>query len=67
MVDLRAERLNRGKSVREFAAQLGVTERVLKAAEAGATPRPANALKIADFFGLKVTQMWPDLLEREAA
>lgn len=66
-IDLRAARLNRGLSLAAMASQIGVTKKVLGDAERGATPQPANALKIASFHGLTVTQMWPSLLEDEAA
>lgn len=59
MIDLRAERLNRGKSIEAMAADIGVTKRVLQAAENGARPHPPNALKIATFYGKTVTEMWP--------
>lgn len=58
--DLRAARLNRGRTQRELAAEIGVSRRVLEAAERGdSVPHPANAHKIAQFFGLQVTDLWP--------
>lgn len=60
MIDLRAERLNRGMSQREFAKAAGVTQRVLQRAESRASkPHPASALKIADYLGVNVTDIWP--------
>jgi transcriptional regulator with XRE-family HTH domain len=58
-MDLRAERLNRGLTLEEMAERVGVTRRVLQAAEGGQQPRPGNALKIADFLGCQVTDVWP--------
>lgn len=57
--DLRVERLNRGLSRARLAEQIGVTERVIGLAERGARPRPANAFKIAAYFGRTVTELWP--------
>lgn len=65
MIDLRVERLNRGLSVEQFAKELDVAPHVLRHAETGGRPRPANALKIASYFGETVTAMWP-LPEAEA-
>lgn len=66
MIDLRAERLNRGLSVSAAASQIGVSPTTLARAEDGAfTPRPANALKIAAFYGHRVTDVWP--VREEAA
>lgn len=63
-VNLRAERLNRGLSSQEAADEMGIEKHVLLGAESGlSTPRPANAKAIADFYGYKVTDIWP--LEEE--
>ena len=60
MIDLTAERLNRGLSLTAAAEQISVPLNVLSRAEAGeGRPHPANALKIADFYGYKVTDIWP--------
>jgi len=58
--NLREKRLLRGRSIRAMAAEIGVTPRVLQGAEGGVTPRPANALKIAQAYGLDVLAQWPD-------
>jgi transcriptional regulator with XRE-family HTH domain len=59
-VDLRALRLNRGLSIRAAAREMGIEHMVLQRAEARTTtPRPAHALKIASFYGLQVTDVWP--------
>lgn len=59
MIDLAAERRNRGLSQEEMAAEIGVTRRVLGAAENGAQPRGRNATKIARYFSVEVTDIWP--------
>jgi transcriptional regulator with XRE-family HTH domain len=56
---LRAERLNRGLSVAAFARAVGVPEHVVRHAEKGGTPLPANALRIATYLGVMVTDLWP--------
>lgn len=59
-VDIRAERLNRGLSVADAAAQMNVDRDTLARAETGKTdPHPRNAIKIAGFFGYRVTDVWP--------
>jgi transcriptional regulator with XRE-family HTH domain len=65
IVNLPEERLNRGLSVRAAAKEIGVGADVLARAEEGTMPRPAAALKIATYYGYKVTEVWP--LEKEAA
>jgi transcriptional regulator with XRE-family HTH domain len=65
-VNLKAERLNKGLSLADAADEIGVPKHVLLGAETGQnTPRPANAFKIAGFYGFKVTDVWP--LEESAA
>ena len=65
-INLRAERLNKGLSLDQAADEIGVAKHVLLGAETGAnTPRPANAFKIAGFYGYKVTDVWP--VEESAA
>jgi transcriptional regulator with XRE-family HTH domain len=67
VVNLREERLRRGKPIREMAAEIGVTPRVLHSAEQGTRPRPANALKIATAYGFDVVAQWPEPQEEAAA
>lgn len=60
MIDLRSERLNRGLSVRDAAGRIGVEPQTLSRAESGGSrPHPGNALKIAEFYGCRVTDLWP--------
>lgn len=59
-VDLQALRLNRGLSLTAAAGEIGVSPNTLADAESGETsPRPSSALKIASFYGYKVTDVWP--------
>jgi len=68
VVNLEEERLNRGLSQREAAKNAGVAASVWGRAEAGETLRPANAKAIADFLGVRVTDIWPiDAQEAAAA
>jgi hypothetical protein len=66
-VNLRAERHNRGLSAGKAAEQIGVGKQLLLDAENGATPRPENAKLIADFYGYKVTDIWPVETAKAAA
>lgn len=58
-MNLKAERLNRGLSVNDAAAAIDVPSHVLRYAELGNQPRPENAKRIADFYGVRVTDIWP--------
>lgn len=63
--DLPEARLNAGYSVRGLAAEIGVAENAVRRLEAGESVHPATAKKVADYFGIKVTDLMP--LHREAA
>lgn len=68
MIDLRKERINRGLSGRQAAKEIGVEPDTLARAERGAgVPHPRNAKLIADFYGVKVTDLWPVGESKEAA
>jgi transcriptional regulator with XRE-family HTH domain len=56
---IKSARLNKGLTTRKAAKAIGVTQDILLRAENGATPRPAAALKIAKFYDLAVTDIWP--------
>lgn len=65
-VDIYTDRLERGLSQEGLAEEIGVSVDVVRNLEAtGRRPRPANALRVAAFYGETVTAMWPD--ERAAA
>lgn len=57
--DLKAARLNKGLSVRQLAAEIKVSAASVARAEAGESIHPANAKRIADFYGKSVTEIWP--------
>lgn len=57
--DPSTERLNRGLSVRALARECEVPEQAVRRLEAGERITPGNAKKIADFFGVKVTDLPP--------
>lgn len=65
--DLAAARLNLGLSRRELAEAVGVPYRTILRLEAGLGARPAALKRVADFFGVTVTELigWPE--ERRAA
>lgn len=63
--ELTAARLNAGFSIRKFAEHVDVPEQSVRRLESGLGISPAYAKKIADFFGVKVTDLMP--LEDEAA
>jgi transcriptional regulator with XRE-family HTH domain len=57
---LRSERLNRGLTLKQAASRMGISWKTLQRAEAGqSVPFPATALKIAELYGLRVTDVWP--------
>lgn len=56
---LREERLNRGLTQRQLAAECKVSLTVIQRLEAGDAAHPSNAKKVADYFGCKVTDLMP--------
>lgn len=63
--NLPAARLNAGYSIRGLAAEIGIAEHAIRRLEGGESVHPATAKKVADYFGIKVTDLMP--LDREAA
>ena len=63
---LSERRLNKGLSVAALAREVKVPPHVIRHAEGGGRPRPDNALRLADFYGLRVTDLWP-VEQRSAA
>lgn len=51
-------RLNKGLSLREAAAAMKINREVLRMAEQGRTPFPRSAKRIADFYDMRVTDIW---------
>jgi len=65
-IDLATERLNRGHSIKSLSRELVVHEHAIRRLERGeGGVHPATAKKIADYFGVQVTDLMP--IEREAA
>lgn len=59
-VDLRELRINRGLSVTDAAREIGISRRTLGEVERGPRrPHASTAFKIANFYGYKVTEIWP--------
>lgn len=58
-VNLEVERLNRGLSTREAARQIGIARGTLERAERQDRVFPSSAKLIADFYGVRVTDIWP--------
>lgn len=56
-----ADRLNDGETVSERAVRIGIARPTLDGIEANPSRRPAvvTAKKIADFYGVRVTDLWP--------
>lgn len=66
--DLVSARLNKGLSVRGAARKIGIARETLAAAERDESVHPGTAKKIADFYGVQVTTIWPvDEPDRSAA
>lgn len=65
-MNLLEERLNRGLSPAAAAADIGISRGTLRRAESGERPQVAVAKKIADFYGVQVTDIWP-VEDRSAA
>lgn len=65
---LRAARLNAGLAVRELARAVDVPEQSVRRLELGNGVTPAIAKRIADYFGVQVTDLMPlPQPDREAA
>lgn len=59
LVNLVEERVNRGLSSRAAADEIGISQDVLLRAENGGRTQLRYAKLIADFYGYKVTDIWP--------
>lgn len=59
--DLAKARVNRGHTPRSLAAEVGIDARTLHRLERGEAVHPSKAKKVADYFGVQVT----DLLDAE--
>jgi transcriptional regulator with XRE-family HTH domain len=57
---LRSARLDKGLTLREAAELIGVSWKTLQRTEAGLSrPFPGTAKRIADFYGVRVTDLMP--------
>lgn len=64
--DLAAARINAGYSIKSLARELEVHEHAIRRLERGeGGVHPANAKKVADKFGVQVTDLMP--VDRQAA
>lgn len=52
-------RKRRGLSIAALAAESGVPPHVIRHAERGGEPREDSALKIAEYLGVDVLEIWP--------
>ena len=61
VIDLRAERLNRGMDERTFARECGVTQPIIQRLERPGRHRvrPMNVKKVADYLGCNVVDLLP--------
>lgn len=66
--ELKRLRVLKGLGLAPAAEAIGVPRSVLYRAEIGVgVPHPKNAVRIADFYELDVFDLWPGLLEKDAA
>ncbi len=63
--DFIRDRKDRGMSQQAMAVTIGVSVDVIRSLETGRYLQPANALKVADFYEKRVTDIWP--IESKAA
>lgn len=54
---LSTARVNRGHTARSLAAEVGIDARTLLRLERGEAVHPAKAKKVADYFGVRVTDL----------
>lgn len=63
--ELRIVRINKGLSRRGLAREIQVPEQTLRRLESGQSISPRYAKRVADRFGLAVTDLLPELLVGE--
>lgn len=56
---LREARLNRGLSARQVALEIGIAQETFRRLEDGEPVHPSSAKKVADYFGVRVTDLMP--------
>jgi transcriptional regulator with XRE-family HTH domain len=55
--DLRRERINKGLSIRQLAAQIKIAPETYRKLEDGEPVHPATALKVAEFYGVEAAEL----------
>jgi transcriptional regulator with XRE-family HTH domain len=58
-LNFEAERRNRGLSLKQMAKAVGISKSTWARLEKGDTLSAANSLKVAEYFDLTVTEIWP--------
>jgi transcriptional regulator with XRE-family HTH domain len=58
-INLKAERFNRGLTIKDVVEKTGVSKTTLIRLEQGAIPQARTAKAIADLYGMAVTDIWP--------
>lgn len=59
VLNFERERLNRGLSQSKIAKEIGISKSAWGRLENGESVGPRNALKVAEYFDLTVTELWP--------
>jgi DNA-binding XRE family transcriptional regulator len=59
MSALRSARMNEGVTINALAEATGVSRATIMRLEQGAAPQAPTAKALADFFEVKVTDIWP--------
>jgi DNA-binding XRE family transcriptional regulator len=57
--DITAARMNAGYTIRGLAREIGIAEQSLRRLEGGEGVYPGTAKKVADYFGVQVTDIMP--------
>lgn len=65
--DIKVWRINKGLSLDQLADEIGVSKSTLHKAEEGGNLWNQSRKAIADYFGLLVTTIWPELLKEAVA
>jgi transcriptional regulator with XRE-family HTH domain len=59
VLNFERERLDRGFSQAKIAEEVGISKSAWGRLENGESISPGNALKVATYFDLSVTELWP--------
>lgn len=55
-----------GLTIREIGEAVGMTNAAISVIERGQDPLLTTAKKLADFFGVSISELWPEMLSRFA-